>query len=150
MLRRRNRSTASALVFNATPMVDVIFLLTIFFMLISRFASEEQIRMQLPKPDGSQAAVTRIPERVVINCRPSELTDSAMPSVRYSIGPNQPEPLDVIADRLIAMKRAAPNVKVIVRADRRLHYEDVRAIMRVIASCDIEMLNVVAHIAEEP
>lgn len=131
-------------------MVDVFFLLTIFFMLISRFASEEQIRMQLPKPNSSQAAVTHMPERVVINCRPTDLIGPGLPTVWYSIGPNQPEPLDVIADRLIAMKRETPNVKVIVRADRRLHYEDVRAVMRVIASCDIEMLNVVAHIAEEP
>lgn len=144
--RRNHRRTPLVLGFNATPLVDVIFLLTIFFMLVTRFSSAEQVSMELPQPEDSRARVTRMPERVVINCRPA---DPAAGIVLYSIGPNQPEPLATIADRLAAMKKQSPNLKVVVRADRRLPYADVRMVMRVIAGCDVEMLNVVAHVGED-
>jgi biopolymer transport protein ExbD len=130
---------------NLTPMVDVIFMLTIFFMLVSRFSSAEQVPMDLPKPDDSYARVVRMPERVVINCRIGAADASAL----YSIGPNRPEPLAVIDERLAALKQQSPDTKVVVRADRRIHYEHVRAVMRVIARHNIEMLNVVAHVSEE-
>ena len=146
---RDRQRAATTIGFNATPMIDVIFLLTIFFMLVSRFSSAEQIPMDLPKPANSQAKVTRMPDRVVINCRLGGPSAGPGRTVLYSIGPNKPEPLAVIADRLALLKSESPSVKAVVRADRRLHYVDVRAVMQVIAECGIEMLSVVAHIAEE-
>jgi len=130
---------------NLTPMVDVIFILTIFFMLVSRFSAAEQVPMDLPKPDESRARVVQMPERVVVNCRIGAADGSAL----YSIGPNRPEPLAVIDERLAALQQQSPDFKVVVRADRRIHYEHVRAVMRVIARHNIEMLNVVAHVSEE-
>lgn len=135
--------------FNATAMVDVIFLLTIFFMLISRFSSAEQIPMELPKPEHSRAKITRIPERVVINCRLAGSTGVPGVSAVYSLGPNRPEPLGVISERLAVMKRESPSLEVVVRADRRLPYADVRAVMREIARQGIEILNIVAHVGED-
>ncbi len=150
MRRRRNhRGGTGPLRFNATPMVDVIFLLTIFFMLVSRFSSAEQVRMELPEPKESVAKVTRIPDRVVINCRVASPDDPAGRSVLYSLGPNAPVPLEVLSSRLAAMKRESPDLKVVLRADRRLFYADVRAVMRLIAQHGIEMLNVVAHVSED-
>lgn len=148
--RRDAARIPPALAFNATPMVDVIFMLTIFFMLVSRFSSAEQVPMELPAPAESQAKVTRIPAPVIINCRRRESVDSAAPPALYSIGPNRPEALATIADRLAVMKDTAPNLQVVIRADRRLPYEAVRAVMRVVAANKIELLNVVAHVAEEP
>jgi biopolymer transport protein ExbD len=136
--------------FNATPLVDVMFTLTIFFSLVGRFSAIERAPLELPNPPDSQAQITRMPDRVVVNCR---LADPAQPDERgvlYSLGPNQPEPLGVISDRLAALKQTAPEVKVVVRADRRLDYADVRAVMQVVARNGIEVLNVVAHVAEQP
>ncbi|UCE58943.1 MAG: biopolymer transporter ExbD [Phycisphaerales bacterium] len=134
---------------NLTPMVDVIFLLTIFFMLVSRFSSAEQIPMDLPKPEDSQAEVAKIPERVVVNCRLADPSDPRGSAVLYSVGPNRPERLEVVADRLGLMKQQSPGLQAVIRADRRLQYTDVRRVMRVIAQNKIEMLNVVAHVSEE-
>ena len=130
-------------------MVDVIFILTIFFMLVSRFSSEELVPMDLPKPEKSQAKVARIPDRVVVNCRPADPTDPMGERVAYSLGPNRAEPLPTIAARLALLKRESPDVKVLIRADRRLRYAAVRAVMQILAENRIEMLNVVAHVAEE-
>lgn len=134
--------------FNATPMVDVFFLLTIFFMLVSRFSSAEQIPLELPKPFDSRAEVTKLPERVVINCRPADPSNLANSEVLYSIGPNHPESLSVISDRLAGMKQLSSDLHIIIRADKRLTYGHVRAVMRVIAQNGIDMLNVVAHVSE--
>ena len=134
---------------NLTPMVDVIFMLTIFFMLVSRFSSAEQLPMQLPEPHDSQAKVTKLPQRAVINCQLAPPADAAGRPVLYSIGPNQPESLSMISDRLAIMKRQSPELKVVIRADRRLRYADVRRVMHAIARNDIEILNVVAHVAED-
>ena len=147
-IRRDRYPESAAFAFNATPMVDIIFMLTIFFMLVSRFSSAEQVAMQLPKPDESRARVEKLRERVIVNCRLQNADDPAHSPVLYSVGPNRPEPLDVLADRLVAMRRESPGMKVVVRADRRLPYGQVREVMRVIAGSGIEVLNVVAHVAE--
>ena len=145
---RSQRHAPATLAFNATPLVDVIFLLTIFFMLVTRFSSAEQVPMQLPKPDQSVAEVVKMKDRVIINCTPVDPSTGSAGGVRYAIGPNRPDSLEVLSDRLTALKAVMPDVRVIVRADRRLDYADVRAVMRVIARNQVELLNVVAHVAE--
>jgi len=145
--RGKQAEQRATLEFNATPMVDVIFLLTVFFMLVSRFASAENIKMEVPQPDVSQAKSVKIPERILINCRPIDERDPGM-GVLYSIGPNAPEPLADISQRLASFKAKRADLKVIIRADRRLRYQDVRAVMKVVASHNIEMLNIVAKVGE--
>lgn len=132
--------------FNATPMVDVFFILTIFFMLVSRFLDQENVPMLIPEPTTSQARIVTIPDQVVINCR---LSSEEPGSVLYSLGPNQPQSLGAIAQGLAAVKEQNPEVQVIIRADRRLSFKDVRPVMRVVADNNIRMLNVVAHVGEE-
>jgi len=132
--------------FNATAMVDVIFMLTIFFMLVTRFSEAELIPMKLPAPEQSQAKSESIPERVVINCRLDQHADGSEQNALFSIGPNQPESIGVLSDRLAGMKRASPGLKVVIRADRRLPYDAVRRAMRMVSAQGIEMLNVSAHI----
>jgi biopolymer transport protein ExbD len=142
------RRPSTSIGFNAVPMIDVIFMLTIFFMLVSRFSSQEKVKMDLPKPVMSQAKTVKMPQRVVINCRPDRSASDPARAVLYSVGPNRPEPLAQVSARLEAMKRESPNMKVVIRADRRLRYGDVRALMSVVARNNIEMLNVVAHVGE--
>jgi biopolymer transport protein ExbD len=120
------------------------FTLTIFFMLVTHLSSAEQVRMELPKPEDSRAQEAKIPDRVVINCRPAE--DG---STLYSLGPNQPEPLHVIGERLTAFKQQNPQLEAIIRADKRLRYEEVRKVMRLISQAEIKMLNVVAHVGDD-
>jgi len=104
--------------------------------------------MQLPSPEHSKAEVVKLPTRIIINCRPADPDDPRAGAVLVSIGPNRPEALGVIADRLAVIKRQSPAVQVVLRADKRLPYADIRAVMRVIAEQNIEVLNVVAHVSE--
>ncbi len=145
---RRFQRPASGIAFNYTPMIDVFMLLTIFFMLVAKFTTNEQTTLQLPHPEESKAQIPRLPAKVVINCRPTDLADPRSP-ILYSIGPNPPEDLGVISDHLAAIRRQSPDVKVVVRADRRIRYEHVRAVMQEVARNDITALNVAAIAAED-
>jgi len=52
---------------NLTPMIDVVFLLIIFFMVGTQFSElERNIRLQVPEVAGA-AALTAAPERRVVN-----------------------------------------------------------------------------------
>ncbi len=146
MLRKREKSSIT---FNMAPMIDVVFLLIIFFMLVSTFASAENIPMEIPNPERSLAENVKIVDRVVINCRTTQTGDKEDESAKavYSIGPNRPESLESISKRLAAAHRANPKLKVIIRADKRLRYEYVRAVMSVVAENEIEDMSLVAHVA---
>lgn len=145
---RRFQRPASGVAFNYTPLIDVFMLLTIFFMLVAKFTTNEQTVVQLPHPEDSQAQVPRLPAKVVINCRPSDLSDPKSP-IAYSIGPNPPADLGTISDQLAALRRQAPQLQVVVRADKRIRYEHVRAVMQEVARNDIATLNVAAIAAED-
>lgn len=130
------------------PLADVLFTLTIFYMLLSRFVAAEQIPLQLPSPRDSLAEAESLPDRVVINCRWSAGENGSSDAV-YSVGPNPPESLAVIASRLADWKQEAPSMDVVIRADRRLPYREVRDLMRLAASLGFETLHVSALAEEE-
>jgi biopolymer transport protein ExbD len=144
---RRITSRGRPPAFNMTSMIDVVFLLLIFFALVTRFASSENVPMELPKPEHSRAQDVELKDRVVLNCR---WADPARPDagVIYSAGPLPPEPLEQIATRLAAGKRLEPKLKVVIRADRRLPFAAVRAAMRAVADNDIEMMSLVALVGD--
>lgn len=145
MIRKQERKSIT---FNMAPMIDVVFLLIIFFMLVSTFASAENIPMDIPHPERSLARNVKIVDRVVINCRTADTRAAEEDqAVLYSIGPNRPESLESINRRLAAAHAANPKLKVIIRADKRLRYEHVRAVMSVVAENQIEDMSLVAHVA---
>ena len=134
--------------FNMTPMIDVVFMLIIFFMLVSNFASVENLELDLPDPDHSQAAKVKLTDRVVINCLLSAPWSPSTSGAVYSVGPMRVASLEELSDRLAAAKAATPGLQVVLRADRRLPYSAVRQVMELVARNQIEVMNVVAHARE--
>jgi len=57
-----NNSKKKELAVNITPLIDVVFLLLIFFMVSTSFTRETQIELELPKATGTSL---EIPENVV-------------------------------------------------------------------------------------
>ena len=136
--------------FNMTPMIDVVFLLIIFFMVVSKFASAEHVPMELPQPERSQARQVKLRDRVIINCQAAETP--AGPQVLYRVGPNPPEVLEQISSRLARAQAAARaegrELIVVLRADRRLPFAEVRAALEVVRENEIEQLRLVALVGE--
>jgi biopolymer transport protein ExbD len=135
---------------NMTPMIDVVFLLIVFFMLVSNFASAENVPMELPNPTKSEARQVKLRDRVIINCQLVE-TDLG-PETSYRVGPNPPESLEQISARLAQAKQAAEerdrDMIVVIRADRRLPFSDVKRAMQIVSRNKIEQLRLVAHVGE--
>ncbi|HSW46699.1 MAG TPA: biopolymer transporter ExbD [Phycisphaerae bacterium] len=126
---------------NMTPMIDITFLLLTFFMLASHFASAERVEMDLPHPEHSQALDQKFKDRLVINLtyagpdREPGLMLGALPVA---------SPVE-LADRLSEAAAVNPGAQVILRADRRLSYGDVRQVMELIAAQRLTRLQVVTE-----
>lgn len=144
-MRIRRKYKAYSIAFNMTPMIDVVFLLIVFFMLVSAFASAENVPMHLPDPQRSRARNVDLANRLVINCFP---IDPAAPAsgVLYRVGPNRPQSLAEISNALLTARETTPDLQVVIRADRRLPYADVREVMKLVADHGIVNMNIVAHV----
>jgi hypothetical protein len=55
---------------NLTPMIDMTFLLIVFFVLVSRIVDRESVDMNLPQPRKALAEKVSQEQRVVINVLP--------------------------------------------------------------------------------
>ena len=130
---------------NLTSLVDVSFLLIIFFVLISRFTSAENIKVELPQPEHSVAAVMEFPDRVVLNCRFFTTGPDRQGTVRYLLGPIPIEDVGELRGQLQAVKQQRPDVQVILRADRRIRYQHIRQAMAAIAEAGISNMNIAAE-----
>ncbi len=133
---------------NMTSMVDIVFLLIIFFVLVSQFISADNILVELPEPDKSLAKAVELPDRVVLNCRNAGSTPGGKPSVQYLLGPISIETTAELEQRLRAVKEARPDVQVLLRADRNVTYNGVRAAMQAVAKAGIEIMNIAAEVEE--
>jgi len=133
---------------NMTSMVDIVFLLIIFFVLVSQFISADNILVELPEPDKSLAKAVELPDRVVLNCRNAGRTPGGKARAQYLLGPISIETTAELEQRLRAVKEARPEVQVLLRADRNVTYYGVRAAMQAVAKAGIEIMNIAAEVED--
>lgn len=92
---------------NLAPMIDVILVLTIFFMCATKFTSDERrFDLDLPKAGGAATAAEGRPEIVEVE---------ASGAVRFAgevIG------VDALAARLTAARQSRPDLVVTIRGER--------------------------------
>jgi biopolymer transport protein ExbD len=125
-----------------TPMIDITFLLLTFFMLASHFASVERVDLELPQPEESQAVDRRFPEKVIVNV----LYAGEDKPAAIQLGPVAVS-LTELGDRLERLAgHQGQRTQVILRADRRLPYSQVRNVMEIIAATRLTKLQVVAEL----
>jgi len=126
-----------------TPMIDVVFLLIIFFLVSSHLARQEtQLELNLPNArSGTQAEGTQVP-RVVVNVTPE---GELMLAGRR-----------VTADQLQSqlhsrIRKEGRNIEVRIRSDRHIAFSKVRPVM--LACAKVGIWNVtfaVYQTVEEP
>jgi biopolymer transport protein ExbD len=91
---------------NLAPMIDVILVLTIFFMCATKFSGDER-KFDLDLPQVGGAAV-------VEGVRPEIVEVEASGAVR--LGPDD-VPLEELASRLTAVRESRPDVAVMIRGE---------------------------------
>ena len=121
MMRLPSNLRSGDLGFNMTPMIDVVFLLIIFFLVSSHLAKQEvQLELPLPTADsGNENADDNTP-RLTVNV----LLDGTMMMAGRKVPPDElPQRL---RDRI---EDTGPNLQVRIRSDRQAPYRFVEPIM---------------------
>ncbi|MBN2021998.1 MAG: biopolymer transporter ExbD [Pirellulales bacterium] len=137
-----NRSRGS-LGFNMTPMIDVVFLLIIFFLVSSHLARQEaQLELDLPSASTGQTPDQSGPRRVVVNVLPE-----ASGGRRILVGGAL-----LSADELDQLIRhesgqADGRIEVRIRGDQNVPYRDVEPILLACARAGV--WNVTFAVVEE-
>jgi biopolymer transport protein ExbD len=120
-MRVPNNLQSGKLGFNMTPMIDVVFLLIIFFLVSSHLAKQEaQMQLPLPAADSGHEADERSAPRLTINV----LLDGTLLLSGHKVKANQ------LQERLQGrLKESGPGLQVRIRSDRGAPYRFVEPIM---------------------
>jgi len=114
---------------NMTPMIDVVFLLIIFFLVSSHLAQQEsQLPLPLPVASSGEDAAANETNRVVVNIK----SDGTMLLAGRSVGPEQL--LARLENESDASRR---EVEVRVRGDRHVPFEFVQRVLLAISKAGI-------------
>lgn len=138
---------AGAVELNMVPMVDVAFLMILFFILTGQIVSATFSTLQVPSPVGSVAQKAEgkpdAPNRLIINvlCKvnvsdktaPPELTlqasEYSIGGRSYPVGETAGLVREIKLRRDGAVKDGYKDFFVEIRADKRVAFSDVRAVM---------------------
>jgi len=163
-----HKKGAAKAAMNMTPLIDVTFLLILFFMLVNNIIAEEAMRLKVPQLDEPITRELGDVNRIIISATSSQQYDEAErqanpfafdPRVRViSVGFRQWDlaavTLDVALEELRTVlmdaKARDSEVEVLLRADAALHYAEVEPIMAVITSANINVVNLVAELPTGP
>lgn len=129
----RQRQSEDATI-NLTPMIDVVFLLVIFFMVGSEFSeAESHIRVNVPSV-GEMQSITRLPdERVVeISSQGDVMLDGA------------PVSMPQLAEILRQQHADYPALKVAVRGDGETSFQRIAEVLQVVRSSGVEQMGIAA------
>lgn len=148
---------------NITPLIDVVFLLIIFFMLVNNIVSEETVDMILPEIENPQTRELGDVDRIVINVAPEPFTRQGREEFPLThtgtasyikVGTGSGSRFEItdlagITAKLKEVKALRPEVEVLLRADGAIYYDVVQPLMGAVTSAGIETVNLVAYMPED-
>lgn len=119
------------LVANLTPMIDLTFLLIVFFVLVAQISEVERVELDLPRPADPASAPPPEEIRAIINLVPDPTIPSRVAAMRIGSAEfaNDRAGRDRFAAHLARLYRDAPALRLNVRADRRAEYRDVEPVL---------------------
>jgi biopolymer transport protein ExbD len=120
-MRVPEHARGSDLNFNMTPMIDVVFLLIIFFLVSSHLARQE-VQMPLPLPTASsgERPIDAAVRRVTINV----LSDGRL------MFAGKPVEVEQLPERLaMARSESGDDLEIRIRSDRTVAYQHVEPIL---------------------
>lgn len=115
--------------FNMTPMIDVVFLLIIFFLVSSHLAKQEsQLELPLPVADSGEASRETAVRRVTLNVR----DDGRVTLAGRSIGTG------ALPTRLRQVRaEESGDMEIRIRSDRRVAYREIEPVLLACARAGI-------------
>ena len=129
-MSRIHKRGAARIEANLTPMIDMTFLLVVFFVLVSTISEVESVEMQLPDPNPSASTPPSDEPRTVINVIPG--LDGEAQSYRLNGFdlPLGPSGIDEMRWRITELFIANPELQINLRADRRTEHRYIAPILQ--------------------
>ncbi|MEM7294108.1 MAG: biopolymer transporter ExbD [Pseudomonadota bacterium] len=118
---------------NITPLIDVVFLLLIFFMVSTTFQREAELKVQLPEATTREAIVEQTPIEIVIN-----------PVGDYFVGGQELVNNNMVTLRaaLIEVTEGRIDQPLVIRADARSPHQSVVTAMDVASQLGLYKLSI--------
>ncbi|MBI1371080.1 MAG: hypothetical protein GC162_20820 [Planctomycetes bacterium] len=138
----------AAMTLNLTSMMDIVFQLIIFFLLISNFAAAELPKLEPPYLDKPVVIDKKDRKKVIVNVIP-EGTTGQVKNLRVGGTDVAPGNYSVLTGLLQAEKDKDPEIEIDLRADGSVNYENVQPVMNAITAAGIGRINLVAFLEEK-
>ena len=125
------RNASITLNANMTPMIDVTFLLIVFFVVVSQIVDRNVIQLDLPAPDNAMAMVSDAQHKMVVNIVPRN--DGEVEGIvvdKHRIDTNEMTKLAAIIGKGLAEGTS----EIHLRADRSTKYQYVHQVIEAIRS----------------
>ena len=124
-------------VLNLTPMIDVVFLLIIFFMVGTKFAEEERkLDLQVPSVGAAAPSLTSARKHIV-----SVLRDGSVLLDDRSLSVPQ------LTSELRQARQTSPNLGITIRGDAEGSFQNVAAVLSACKSAGVRDLAVSVRLA---
>lgn len=143
--------------FNMTPLIDVVFILIVFFMLICQFIVQENVPVEVP--DACENAEMEIEDREPITVSVYASPEDAAGVTSYAVRARRFEPESVetaggdITGKLAAEIREQAerrtNPVIHLRADKNLRYADVQPALSALARAGVSEVHLAAYATEQ-
>jgi len=122
-----------------TPMIDIVFLLIIFFMTVSQVSEVNRERLQLPRQPGSE------------DQKPAVLTINFTAEGEIIVGGTVHDVsslIALVADELARLNDDPTRLTVVLRADRDVRSAVVSEVVKALASMDIRKVRFPVEVPE--
>ena len=138
-LERIKRRSGGTLVFEITPLIDVVFLLLIFFMLATSFDERSAFKIDLPKSTAAKTKSTLKEVQVLVD-------KDRNVYLRYTdnSGKSQNEKLDLTSFVSVVSEKLnnSENKDVIISADKDIDYGFIVEIMSLLKESGASAINI--------
>lgn len=148
-MAKKQRNSSDEMKINLTSMLDIVFLLIIFFLLVVNFTAQDVPELEIPKPDVSQSYELDT-ERIIINVIPTEAEGTSAKEI--IISGVQPIPYSEVGKLTEYLKQAVDReggdpekVQVDLRAGAHLAYDQIAPVINAVTQARIARINMVAH-----
>lgn len=130
---------------NLTPMIDVVFQLIVFFMLVARFSEQQALDLILPRVGDERPRLMEAETRAIVNIVPRERVRALGGAYRLGLlaFPETPEGVRALAAALAERRSRQPAVEVFVRASRTEPYSRVHPVVQAVTLSGIRRVHLV-------
>ena len=125
--------------FDMAPMIDMVFLLLIFFMLVSRVSISQNREMELPTATKAAVAKER-PDRMIVNV---DIAGDV-----YIGASEATATIDQVREAVRAEATRNPRLKVTIRGDGGSEFKKIREVMNACAEAGVDNVIFTAHQVE--